>query len=700
MKEELIKAVNEGKIVVSRNTATINLAGLPGSGKTMLIDRMLGRPIRKNYFSTGVSEPTIMVDINPSPAMYTVSVNEQSQSSGFIWQPINYDTSFLSQYYWREKHTSADSTDADENSTNKTTKRSGSSASSDHDIDLNYKINGILDRCGVESIKDLETKGSLYIRDVGGQIEFQESLSLLIYGSSIYLFVFKATIDIDKKQEIRYRDKHGKVYKYQSLISTKDALLQLLTSVKALQITKNSQKKENVKPRVFIVGTYMDELSQSGITREVINQQLDTIIIDSKCKEFVKYKKKKKEKNVEGIITVEEAVVMFGVDNISEIDDGRKNLRVCINKFFTKSKLFEVKYAVRHILFALNLPNIKPNVLKLQECELIAKQFKIKDIDVPHLLHFLHLRTGILQWFDVEDLRDWVFKEPQFLFNKITALIIKTFIDSDEEDEDDVLQFRKKGIFEKEMIKTILSGDDTPTDEKFKFLDFLIHLRMVAHFYDAKAQKDKYFIPCVLNHVPSSLSKIQSDIPPLNITFECGYCPKGLFGVLATYFIEHPWKCKVKFTITFNYDHIYKDEIAFIAIFGCLRHNVYLKMDPSKLEVTFCGCEGSIDTQLYTACNAIRTAVSKYIDDSLDHLRYNKHSVKPIMNLQCPLVGCTCTNKLHEVEMGEEESKIYCKHVPHEIPSKAKYWFPEGKECMSKINLCSYDSETFINTYH
>ena len=698
MKEKLIKAVNEGKIVIKRNTATINLAGLPGSGKTMLIDRMLGRPIKKNYFSTGVCEPTIMVDINLSPATFTVGVKQQIQSSDFIWQPINYDTSFLSQYYGADATLIRNSKD----------NSSGSSASSKHDIDLNNKINGILDRCGIESIEDLKTKGSLYIRDVGGQIEFQESLSLLIYGSSIYLFVFKATIDIDEKQEIIYRDKHGEVYKYQSLISTKDALLQLLASVKALQITKKSQNEKNVKPQVFIVGTHMDKLSECGITCEVINKQLDTIITDSKCK-FVNYKKKKKQKNVEGIITVEEAVVMFGVDNISEIDDGRKNLCESISDLFINDNDdFEVKYRVRDILFALNLPNIKPNVLKLQECELIAKQFKIEANDVPELLRFLHLRTGILQWFDVKDLRDWVFKEPQFLFNKITALIIKTFIDSDKEDEDDVLQFRKKGIFEKEMIKTILSGetifsgDDEPNDEK-KFLDFLIHLRMVAHYYDAEAQKDKYFIPCVLNHVPSSLSKIQSDIPPLNITFKCGYCPKGLFGVLATYFIEHPWKCKEKFTITFNDDHIYKDEIAFIAVFGGLRHNVYLKMDPSKLEVTFCGCKDSSDTKLYTACNAIRTAVSKYIDDSLDHLRYNKHSVKPIMNLQCPLVGCTCTNKLnklHEVEVGEEESKIYCKHVPQEIPSEAKYWFPKGKECMSKNNLCCYDSETFINTYH
>ena len=743
MHEELIKAIKEGKKKIPRITATINLAGLPESGKTTLIDRMLGRPLDKENFSTDISESMIVVNINPNKPTSetsTVSVKTQCQSKDYTWKETKCDTSFLSDICRSKEHTPIVSTDADENLTNKTTpvvlretlpipnseaNSSGSSNSSKQDSNLSDQIMDILEKCGIESIEDLKTKGSLYIRDVGGQIEFQESLSLLINGSSIYLFVFNATIAIDTKQTIKYRAKkkedeankevkqeevsdevkqevndevkqeHDELNEYQSSISTKDALLQCLASIKALQITKKSQEKEDekdekdeqdVKAQVFIVGTHMDLLDKCDFTCETINEQLHKIITDSKCASFVQYKDKDNDE------------VMFAVNNKLEKDDGMKTLCNCINYLFI-GECFIVKYPVRYILFALNLPYIKDEVLTLEECENIADKFGIKKDEVPKLLRFLHLRTGILLWFDVKDLRNWVFKEPQFLFNKVTELIKLTFMTSKKVLQHELSEIEKKGILEEIVIHRILSNHMLKPKQ---FLDFLIHLRMVVRFEDKRDQKYKYFIPCVLNHVSSPSSEMETDIPPLNITFECGYCPKGLFSVLATYFIEHPLN-KDNFTVTFNYDHIYKDEIAFIAKFDCLRHNVYLKMDPSKLEVKFCGCEGSSDIELYTACNAIRTTIFKYIDDSLDHLRYNKHSVKPIMNLQCPLVGCTCTNelnKLHEVEVGEEESKIYCKHVSQEIPSKAKYWFPKGKECMSKNNLCCYDSETFINTYH
>ena len=696
MQEELIKAVIDGKKVISRITATINLAGLPSSGKTTLIDRMLNREIKDEIFSTGVSKPPIMVDINPSSITSNVGLETQSQSEIFEWKETDCKASFLSHFCGSEKPAVLRQTLPIQNSE---ANSSGCSASSTHDINLSNKIKGISG--GIKSIKDLKTKGSLYIRDVGGQIEFQECLSLLICGPSIYLFVFNASIDINKKQIIKYRVKKDEVKEYQSSFSTKDALLQFLASVKAL---KNSVTKDNMKPQVFIVGTHMDELfnnipaSKINDQLKKINNQLKTIITDSKCKEFVQYKRLKKEEE-EG-----EEEVMFAVDNTLIVDKRLKDLKDRIS-LILKKPVFKVPYPVRYIVFALNLPNIKDNVLTLQECKKIANQFYIEDKDVPHLLDFLHSKTGILQWFNVKHLRNWVFKEPQFLFNKVTRLITETFIDPKHDNQHEVVYFRKKGIFDKVLMDDIFSGDDNLTSEVF--IEFLIYLRMVVRYYDDVAQEDKYFIPCILNHVESSHHKIKTDIPPLNITFECGYCPKGVFGVLATYFItpnlKHRMSDDVIFTVTFLEDDIYKDEIAFKALFGSDEHTVYLKMHPSHLEVTFVSCPVKFwrkccrGTSLQIACNAIRLAMSRYIDKSLDHLNYNKSSVKPKANLKCPKRDCT----LHEV-LGGSELKFICqrKRVAQEIPSKAKYWFNEGKECISKINLCSYDSETLINTYH
>lgn len=87
-------------------------------------------------------------------------------------------------------------------------------------------------------------------------MEFQESLSLMIYGPSIFLYVIKTNVDLNSKHTIQYRSSTGEILnEYTSSISAKEALLQCLTSVTAMQTTEQGSIKTH-KPIVFIVGTH------------------------------------------------------------------------------------------------------------------------------------------------------------------------------------------------------------------------------------------------------------------------------------------------------------------------------------------------------------------------------------------------------------------------------------------------------------
>ena len=44
----------------------------------------------------------------------------------------------------------------------------------------------------------------------------------------------------------------------------------------------------------------------------------------------------------------------------------------------------------------------------------------------------------------------------------------------------------------------------------------------------------KYFVPCILAHASEFVDQVacSSLVPPLLVSFECGYCPKGVAGAL------------------------------------------------------------------------------------------------------------------------------------------------------------------------
>ena len=369
--------------------------------------------------------------------------------------------------------------------------------------------------------------------------------------------------------------------------------------------------------------------------------------------------------------------VMFTVDNTSEGDEDFKPIRSKVHSLVTGREEFSIEYPISYLLFCLELQNLKCSILSLDECKVMSAKYGIVGDQVSHLLQFLHLRLGVIQYFDEDGLRHIVVKEPQVLFNKVTNLIITTF-SSNALTTKEKHDF-KKGIVTASVFKNAVSGDDKITCQEF--LKLLVHLRIITPYPSTTPgdQEERYFIPCVLNHVQESREEdLHTDILPLYVKFECKHCPKGLFGVLVTHLMT-PESPNAHTSFTLIEDKIFKDQVSFEVHSYADQDEISCKIFPSHLEVKFfpSQCENEDrDVSVSEVCSNVREIVKMSIVKSLRSLHYNEQNVQPVMCFRCE----RCS-ELHRVKEGKKYHRIYCDaaRTNSRILLQGRCWYNEGQ---------------------
>ena len=494
----------------------------------------------------------------------------------------------------------------------------------------------------VESFGQLKRTISLYFRDTGGQVEFQEILTILIYGPSIFFFVMKTHVSLDQPLTLEYRRGDEVINKYESSTTTRQALVQTLASIDA---TMKPTGITTHDPLVFIIGTHTDKLGSELQDKEerlkakeeqllAIDKELERIITKHEFQHLVVYKDGKAKR------------ILFPVDNISAEDADFQVIRQTINSKIVQSRRFQIKYPVSYLLFCLELRNENKDVLTRKECAVIAAKFEIKgEEEVTKMLLFLHHRIGIIRYYDIEGLRHLVIKEPQVLFNKLTELIVKTFPSSPALLPNDL----DRGIMEAAVLDQILSVDCQMTTKDF--LCLLVHLRIITSFTDDGTLK--YFIPAVLNHLQDSVElEKKSKICTLAIDFEHHHCPKGLFGTIVCHFMSQEISKNQGQDVTFSLlkDSIFRDQVCWKVYKSCEIQGTVL----SHIEETICPYENEDFKSLAPVCNNLRLILREAIHQSLEHLRYNPDKVAPVESFRC---NC---GKLHPVEIKKNKVTIKC----------------------------------------
>lgn len=714
------QAIDENQ-KISRKLAHSIIIGPPGSGKSSLIDRLLKRLRKKFSKSTGVCNSVIVVDIDEiNPSVFFSATGVDSET----WKEVDYEVSIVNQLVGqsegKSKEGQGQSKEAAPQSVPKNYMRPVPSEVQppkqklpprkveiakedvpDIQVAMHFpskkkpvavltmskeSVLSIIKKYGFDTFKNyLQKTFSLYLRDTGGQVEFQEMLPLLISGPSIFIFVFRIDLDFQRKFIIKYRKGvSDSINRYTSSITTEEALLQCLASVYAMD-TPGKDIVKTHEPLVFIVGTHKDQLGSLADERiAVLNQLIITLIVENGFQDLVLYADKHK------------GQIFFPVDNTSDSDDDFKLIRSKVNSLVYHRKEFTIDYPISYLLLCLDLQNVKKSIITLDEFKHLAARHGIEGDDVFHLLHFLHLRIGIVRYYDVEGLRDIVVIEPQVLFNTITDLVIRTF-------SCDVLTGREfnefeKGIMSSSVLEYVTNNEEMKgilpasafkgkffSDDKIsseKFLRLLVHLRIITPITTPQDEEKKYFIPCVLNHIPeSSGDDLETDVSPLHVKFQCRHCPKGVFGVLVTHLMTPDVSKQNDTDTTFSLiqDKIFRDQVTFDVTCNGFHDEMSIKVYSSHLKVYFVpySLKNREDFPTKVVCCNVRQIVEDSINRSLSDLHYNNSRVKPEICFKCD--DCP---ELHTVSKVGKFHMLFCRCTKQSsrLPPRGRCWYGEG-EC-------------------
>ena len=359
----------------------------------------------------------------------------------------------------------------------------------------------------------------VYLTDTGGQIEFQELLPLLVSGPSVFFLVFRLDHDLNKRFTVEYVRPNGTTSEpYQSNFTVKEALLQTLASIASMgTYVYMGRGKEQVplRPEVFFVGTHMDKVSQVKIDR-----------IDRSLRHMVKstglYR--------EGMIQfASESRMLLAVNNLSYDDSGIQQVREAVERLGSRGS-FKVTAPPSWLIFSLTIRQHKDRVLSYEQCFEVARQCGITSREeLNEALWFLHTKVGLIRHFQgegLEDLQEIVIQDPQVLFDRITDLVVETFT-FDKASPVVREDFKKKGIFPFSTFEKISASSDhllTPS----RLVKLLEHLHIIAPLEkeEKKEEEEKgkeeegekeegeewkeekegeegekrYFMPCILAH--------------------------------------------------------------------------------------------------------------------------------------------------------------------------------------------------------
>ena len=660
---------------IKRKTAHIMIIGFPGSGKSHLLDNLLHRKRNNHSFSTDISDSVVVVDVTGGD---TSSHSTVIGGQGLSWKMIESKDAIMNELLHSHKQAIPDEIQQITDSATMPSQKQGlldempqhsTATKPEPTTSLQNDVLRVLKQSNITSYEQLKSTFSLYIRDTGGQVEFQEVLSILINGPSIFFFVMKANLSLDKPLTLQYRNKNGLIDSYESATTTRQTLIQTLTTIRN---TDGPTDVSTHDPVVFIIGTHTDKIdpreSEEGTIKK-LNAELHDLIKSHNFVDIVEYQDEKSK------------TVIFPVSNKhfkSESESKKfEDIKERVDKKIYGMPNFAIKYPLGYLLFCLELHHCQDDVLYREECEKIAAKFEISgDKKVTKMLNTLHHRIGIIQYYNIDGLKHLVIIKPEVLFKRLTELMVKTFPSyqgSSPKTKSDLLY---KGIIEASELEHFFTKKSKMTSKDF--IAFLEHLRIAASFIEKDDNKKYFFIPSAICH--SQGKKIcdiaKSKVCPLAITFKCSSCPKGVFGMTVCHFMSIEEK-ENPYTFLLERENIYRDIVCLeMRSSSCeTQGNVFLcQISNTHIEVHFCPYQDDENFELLAPmCDQIRIILMEGIRRSLSKLNYIKKRVGAKESLQCH----SC-KELHKKATSKGRVSIKCKKLTYPR-NCCSCWFNKGR---------------------
>ena len=217
----------------------------------------------------------------------------------------------------------------------------------------------------------------------------------------------------------------------------------------------------------------------------------------------------------------------------------------------------------------------------------------------------------------------------------------------------------RKGIFSLEDFERISNeiNPDTLINPKW-FATVLQHLRIASPFEEDGTKK--YFFPCALSHVNEKQEQArraitESLIPPLVVSFECGYCPIGLTGALIKCLMKNEMDSSFRWAL--QTDGIFRDQVTFF--FELTGDIITLKSSPTHLEIMcFPGLGDRKKCPLEDTCVEIQRSVKRGIEIVTRDMNY-VHKTEPTFTFYCTATECK-DSKEHPARLIQATGRLFC----------------------------------------
>ena len=558
---------------------------------------------------------------------------------------------------------------------------------------------------GVQGLsQQLENYWSLYLTNTGGQIEFQELLPILVSGPSMFLVTFRLDKDLNQPYVVTYEDlstvevnTQSRSCKYTSSDTPLGVILRTLASIDVVGTYTYEDKCRTRKSvplsqtyKVFIIGTHHDVLKES-VQRNPSSLKSRIKKIDKDIQEEVK-----STASHSHIEYATDEQMIFTVNNLSDDDKDFQIIRSRVDEVVQRGD-FRMISPSHWLIYSLVLrqTELKKKIESYNKCFEIAQECGISDREeFDEALHFIHTKMGLIRYFPHDELKEMVVINPQVLFDKVTELIVETFTfkEVSKQTKDD---FSEKGIFSLTDYKRISNQNKPdPLLCPERFLKLLEYLRIAAKFKDKEAGAVKYFFPCALSHVDklwkNSCGDIESNpVPPLVISFKCGYCPMGVGGALIVYLIanERTKKTGSNYHWEFQPKGVFRDQVSFLI--HPSYNTVILKISPTHLEIKYFPDSDETDSEeIYATCAEICEAIKDGIKDVTADINYIRN-IEQTFTFYCDAKECADCRKhpaITTLTTLNEPKKLICpkdKRRKFNLPEGYKYWF----QCTNNLSV-------------
>ena len=399
-----------------------------------------------------------------------------------------------------------------------------------------------------QSIK-LKDASFVHLLDTGGQPSFQDTLPLLLDAPCTYIQVFNAAHNLDQPVPITYRpDDHTEESLPPSMETGWEMMLRSFSSMHtmACKIAKELatfQQEGSHLPqqRIFVVGTFKDQLVQKGKLKEA-TRDISKRLKELEGKPYYYYI----EKDVGG-------QPFYLISNLAKKEEDRAHVNSLRKHLSASRSSFKLKVPLMWYICEQITRRTAQKFIRFHDLKTFCLKHEFIDANgadeqFRSLLKLFSL-LGFYSFFDLNDVPEkanYVCTDRGVFLKEVSKLLAVQFLGAPRCHAVEV--FKRDGI--------ISSSDDIFDELGIKedvnrrwFLATLEHVGLLAHYTSATNHSASYFMPIVLPQGKMKLPSCSS-IAPLCITFTFhspdnplvySDLPRGVFCRLAVELSSGPW---------------------------------------------------------------------------------------------------------------------------------------------------------------